>query len=148
MEVILKKDIEKLGSADELVTVKNGYARNYLIPQGFAIAATPSAKKMHEETLRQRSHKESKVLEEAEALAAKLDGVALSIGAKAGENGKIFGSVNSIQLAEALTAKGFNIDRKNISLPDDAIKEIGDYEATIKLHKKVSKTVKFSVVSE
>jgi len=148
MEVILKEDIDKLGHSDELVTVKNGYARNYLIPQGKAVAATPSAKKMHEETLRQRAHKESKVLDEAQAIAAKLEGVALSIGAKAGENGKIFGSVNSIQLAEALSAKGFNIERKNITLENDAIKEIGEYEATIKIHKKVSKTVKFSVVSE
>lgn len=148
MEVILKQDIEKLGSADEMVTVKNGYARNYLIPQGLAVAATPSAKKMHEETLRQRAHKESKVLEEAEAVVKKLEGISLSIGAKAGENGKIFGSVNSIQLAEALAAKGFNIERKNIALADDAIKEIGDYEATIKIYKKISTTIKFSVVSE
>lgn len=148
MEVILKEDIEKLGHADELVSVKSGYARNFLIPQGKAVAATPSAKKMHEETLRQRAHKESKVLDEAQAIATKLKGVTLSIGAKAGENGKIFGSVNSIQLAEALNAKGFNIERKNITLQDDAIKEIGEYEATIKIHKKVRQTVKFSVVSE
>ncbi len=148
MEVILKKDVEKLGSTDELVSVKNGYARNYLIPQGLAVAATLSAKKMHEETLRQRAHKESKVMEEAEAIAKKLDGVELSIGAKAGENGKIFGSVNSIQIAEALVSKGFNIERKQITLANDAIKEIGEYEATIKIHKQVSKTIKFSVISE
>lgn len=148
MEIILKQDVENLGSKDDLLIVKNGYARNYLIPQGFAISATPSAKKMHEETLRQRAHKEGKILEAAEAMAAKLDGITLKIGAKAGENGKIFGSVNNIQLAEALAAAGFDFDRKSITIKEDAIKELGTYEANVKLHKKVIKTLSFEVVGE
>lgn len=148
MEIILKQDVENLGSKDDLLIVKNGYARNYLIPQGFAISATPSAKKMHEETLRQRAHKEGKILEAAEAMAAKLDGITLKIGAKAGENGKIFGSVNNIQLAEALAAAGFDFDRKSIIIKEDAIKELGTYEANVKLHKKVIKTLSFEVVGE
>ena len=127
MEIILKQDVENLGSKDDLLIVKNGYARNYLIPQGMAISATPSAKKMHEETLRQRAHKEGKILQEAEAMAAKLEGITLKIGAKAGENGKIFGSVNNIQIAEALAAAGFEFDRKSINIKEDAIKELGTY---------------------
>jgi large subunit ribosomal protein L9 len=148
MEIILKDDIDKLGSRDELVTVKPGYARNYLIPQGLAIAATKAAKKMHEETMRQRAHKLGKILEEASGLAGKLAGLSLKIGAKAGENGKIFGSVNSIQVAEALAAAGFEFDRKQISLDDDTIKQLGEYEAKVKLHKDVIQIVKFEVVGE
>ena len=148
MEVILKQDIDKLGSKDDIVTVKPGYARNYLIPQGMATLATASAKKMHAENVRQRAHKEAKVLEEAEALAAKLAKASIKIGAKAGENGKIFGSVNTIQIAEALVSVGFDIDRKDIKINDDHIKELGEYDADVKLHKKLVQTIKFEVVGE
>ncbi|MGC6532976.1 MAG: 50S ribosomal protein L9 [Flavobacteriales bacterium] len=148
MEVILKQDIEKLGYTGDIVTVRPGYARNFLIPQGMAVTATPSAKKMREETMRQRAHKEAKILEEAQALASKLAGVKLSIGAKAGESGKIFGSVNTIQIAEALTAAGFNIERKNIRIQEDAIKQLGAYEAEIVIHREVKQKVAFEVVGE
>lgn len=148
MEVILKKDVDKLGYKDDLVVVKNGYGRNFLIPQGYAILATESAKKMHSETLKQRAHKQSKIKEEAETNAAKLDGKTIKIGAKVGENGKIFGSVNTIQIADALKSEGFDIDRKSISIKGDAIKEVGTYEAEVILHKEVRQTVKFEVVEE
>lgn len=148
MEVILKQDIDKLGGKDELVTVRPGFARNYLIPQGMAIVATPSARKVHEENQRQRAHKLERVLNDAKELASTLEGTTLSIGAKAGENGKIFGSVNTIQIAEALAKVGFEIDRKQIHIQEDTIKELGDYEARIKLHKEVTPTVKFTVVGE
>ena len=114
MEVILLKNVDKLGYANEVVTVKPGYGRNFLIPQGYAVLATASAKKAHEEIMRQKSHKESKMLAEAQAVAAKLADVTLSIATKAGENGKIFGSVNTVQIAEALREAGFDIDRKSL----------------------------------
>ena len=126
MDVILKQAVEHLGEKDELVTVKAGYGRNFLIPQGKAILATASARKMHEETLRQRSHKASKVLEEAKALGEKLQGASVKIGAKVGEAGKIFGSVNAIQLADALKEAGHTVDRKSIVMAADAIKEVGN----------------------
>jgi large subunit ribosomal protein L9 len=148
MEVILKSNIEKLGAKDEVVVVKPGYARNYLIPRGYAIAATDSAKKMLAENLKQRAHKETKILAEAQATADKLGALEVKIGTKASETGKIFGSVNTIQLSEALAKAGFNIDRKSISLSDDNIKMLGAYEAKVKLHKEVSAVVKFEVVAE
>jgi len=148
MEVILKKNIDKLGYKDELVTVKPGYGRNFLIPQGYAVLATPSAKKAHEETLKQRSHKESKIVAEAEALAAKLSEVKVSISTKVGENGKIFGSVNTVQLAEALKTAGYDIDRKSLKIKDEPIKEVGSYEAEVNLHKGVKPTITFEVVGE
>ncbi|MFT4777616.1 MAG: large subunit ribosomal protein L9 [Flavobacteriales bacterium] len=148
MEIILREDIDKLGSKDDLVVVRPGYARNFLIPGKMAIAATPSAKKIHAENQRQRAHKQEKILTIAQELAAKLEGLTLSIGAKAGENGKIFGSVNTIQIAEALAKAGFEIDRKQIKIADENIKELGSYEAIVKLHKKVAPMVKFDVVGE
>ncbi len=148
MEVILKQDVQNLGYKDELVTVKNGYGLNYLIPQGFAILATESAKKMLAETRKQRAHKEEKIKAEAAKLAEKIDGVSLSIGAKAGENGKIFGSVNTIQLAEAFKAKGLDVDRKTIMLKEDSIKTLGKYNATVKLHREVEAAFEFEVVEE
>lgn len=148
MEIILKKDVEKLGYKDDIVTVKNGFARNFLIPQGIAILATESAKKVLAENLRQRAHKEAKVKEEAEKVLTQLEGLELKVGAKAGEKGKIFGSVNSIQLAEALKEAGFDIERRKIHLKEDTIKNLGEYEATIDLHKEVKATVKFEVVGE
>jgi large subunit ribosomal protein L9 len=148
MEIILKQDVDRLGSKHDLVTVKSGYARNYLIPQGMAIAATPSAKKVVAEVVKQQAHKAAKAQEEAQALASKLQGLTLKIGAKAGESGKIFGSVNSIQIAEAIQAAGHDVDRKTIHIAEDSIKELGTYEATIKLHKEVTATISFEVVAD
>ena len=148
MEVILTKNVDKLGYKDDVVTVKPGYGRNFLIPQGYAILATTSSLKSHAEKLKQRAHKESKILAEAEAIATKLEGVTLKIGTKAGENGKIFGSVNTIQLAEALKAEGFDIDRKSLKIKEEPIKEVGTFEAEANLHKGVKSTFKFEVVGE
>jgi large subunit ribosomal protein L9 len=148
MEVILKQDVSNLGSKDDVVVVKNGYARNYLIPQGYAMMATLSAKKMLAENVKQRAHKEAKIKAEAEQLASKMSGVKLSIGAKTSSTGKIFGSVNTIQIAEALQSKGFEIDRKNIRMQEDQVKEVGSYKAKIKLHKEVLVEIEFEVVSE
>lgn len=148
MEVILKSNIEKLGAKDEIVTVRPGYARNYLIPRGYAIAATESAKKMLAENLKQRAHKETKILAEAQATAEKLGALELKIGTKASDTGKIFGSINTIQLSEALAKAGFNIDRKSISINEEHIKMLGSYEAKVKLHKEVSAQFKFEVVAE
>lgn len=149
MEIILKQDVANLGHKDDIVTVKNGYATNYLIPQGFAVMATASAKKVHAENMRQRAHKETKIREEATALAAKLEGLTVKVGAKTSSTGKIFGSVNNIQIAEALAAQGYDIDRKNISIVgEDNVKEIGTYDATIKLHREIKANIKFEVVSE
>ena len=148
MEVILKSNIEKLGAKDEVVNVKPGYARNYLIPRGYAVAATESARKMLAENLKQRAHKESKILADAQALAEKLSGLTLKIATKASDTGKIFGSINTIQLSEAFAKEGHNIDRKSISLVEEHIKMLGAYEAKVKLHKEVTATVNFEVVNE
>jgi len=148
MEIILLEDQPNLGHKDEIVIVKDGYARNFLIPKGYAILATKSARKVHDENQRQRVHKEEKIRNEAEAMAAKIESTILSIGAKTSSKGKIFGSVNTIQIAEALAAKGFEIDRKNISLKEEVIKEIGKYSATIRLHKDVSIEIDFEIIGE
>lgn len=148
MEIILKKDIDKLGYKDELVIVKPGYARNFLIPQGMAIVATSSQKKILSENMKQRAHKEEKIKEEVEKIAKSLAKETIKIGAKVGEKGKIFGSVNTIQLADALEAKGFKVERKNISIKNEPIKEIGTYEADVVLHKDLTQTIKFEVVGE
>jgi large subunit ribosomal protein L9 len=148
MEVILKQDIDKLGSKDDVVNVRPGYARNYLIPQGFAVMATSSALKVHAENQRQRAHKIERMMNDAKELAAKLEKITLSIGAKAGENGKIFGSVNTIQIAEALAKAGHEIDRKFVMIEEDTIKQLGEYEARVKVYKNVIATVKFVVVGE
>ena len=148
MNVILKQDMPNLGHKDDIVVVKNGYARNYLIPKGYAINATEQAKKVHAEILRQRAHKEEQLKEAASKMAEELKKVSLTIGAKTSTKGKIFGSVNTIQIAEALTEKGFEVERKNISIKDDLIKEIGSYSATIKLHKEVLVDIPFEIVSE
>lgn len=145
MQVILKKDVEKLGYANDIIDVRPGYANNYLIPQGLATCATESAKKVLAETLKQRAHKEAKLVADAEALAAKLDAVALTIAAKA-EEGRIFGSVTAAHLADALEKQGIVVDRKNIVL--DAVKTIGQYEAAVKIYKGIKGTVKFAVVAE
>lgn len=145
MEVILIKDVEKLGYANDIVNVKPGYANNYLIPQGYAKAATASARKVLAENLKQRAHKDAKILADAQALAEKLVNLPLTITVKA-EEGKIFGSVTSADIAEALAAKDITVDRKAISV--DSIKTVGEYEATVKLHREVKATVKLSVVAE
>jgi len=148
MEVILKQDIQTIGHKNDIVTVKNGYGRNYLIPKGLATLATPSAKKMHAENLKQRAHKEEKIKNEALEVAKKLEKVSISIGAKTSSTGKIFGSVNTIQIAEALKGKGYEIERKNISIPEDQVKEVGKYTATVKLHKEVKVEIEFEIVAE
>ncbi|MGN0030298.1 MAG: 50S ribosomal protein L9 [Marinilabiliaceae bacterium] len=148
MEVILKTDVAKLGHKDDIITVKPGYGRNYLIPQGIAILATESARKQLAENLKQRAHKLAKIKQDAEELAAKMQGITLTIGTKASSTGKIFGSVNNIQIAEALKEKGFDIDRKIILVKEDSVKELGHYTAEVKLHREVSVNVEFDVVAE
>lgn len=149
MEIILKEDIENLGFKDEMVTVKPGYARNFLIPQGKAIAATSSNKKVWEENMRQRSHKEAKLKETAEKTAKALESAKITVGAKVGEAGKkIFGSVNNIQLADSIQKLGHDVDKKNIKILGSQIKEVGTYQAELRLHKEVSVTVDFEVVAE
>jgi large subunit ribosomal protein L9 len=148
MEIILIQDVNKLGQKDDIVNVKDGYGRNYLIPRGFAVAATSSAKKMHSENLRQRAHKEEKIKIAAQEIASKLEGVKIIVGAKTSTSGKIFGSVNTIQIAESLKEKGFDIDRKNITLPVDQIKEVGNYKAVIKLHREVKVEIEFEIKGE
>jgi large subunit ribosomal protein L9 len=148
MEVILLQDVNKLGQKDDIVHVKDGYGSNYLIPRGFAIAATPSARKMHAENLKQRAHKEEKIRIAAQEIAGKLAEIKLVVGAKTSSSGKIFGSVNTIQISEALKDKGFEIDRKSITLPEDQIKEVGKYKAVVKLHRDVKVEVDFEIVAE
>ena len=147
MQVILKEDVLNLGYKDEVVTVKDGYGRNYLLPQGKAVIATESAKKVMAENMKQRAHKLEKIKQDAQELAAKLDGVSLVIGAKTSSTGTIFGSVTNIQVAEALEKKGFTVDRKVIVIKD-SVKEVGSYKAIAKLHKEVSVEIPFEVVSE
>lgn len=148
MEIILLQDVNKLGHKDDIVTVKDGYGRNFLIPRGFAVAATASVKKMHAENLKQRAHKEEKIKAAAQEVADRLSQVKIVVGAKTSSSGKIFGSVNTIQLAESLKEKGFEIDRKNITLPEDQIKEVGNYKAVIKLHRDVRVEIDFEIVAE
>lgn len=148
MEVILQKEVENLGNQYELVKVRPGYARNFLIPRGLAIVATASNRKVMDEITKQRAHKEEKLKKDAEALSVKLKDAVLKIAAKAGENGKIFGSVNAIQLAEAIEKLGFKVDRKNIDLKSDTIKSTGKYTANVRLYKDISTEVAFEVVAE
>jgi large subunit ribosomal protein L9 len=148
MEIILKQDIKNLGLKDEIVKVRDGYGRNFLIPQGMAIVANASNRKVHEETLRQRAHKEEKLINDAKAAAEKLATVKVSVGAKAGESGKIFGSVTAIQLAEGLKKAGFDIDRKNITLNEEHIKSLGTYTAKVRIYKNIEAEFSFDVVEE
>jgi large subunit ribosomal protein L9 len=148
MEIILLQDVNKLGQKDDIIKVKDGYGRNYLIPQGIAVAASSSAKKMLSENLRQRAHKEEKIKAAAQEIATKLEGIKIVVGAKTSTSGKIFGSVNTIQIAESLKEKGFDIDRRNITLPDDQVKEIGKYTAIIKLHREVKVEIEFEIIGE
>ena len=148
MEVILKKNVDNLGYANEIVEVKPGYGRNFLIPQGYAVLATAAAKKMHAESMKQKAHKESKIRAEAEELGKKLEGASVKIVTKAGEKGKIFGSVNTIQISEALNGEGLYIDRKSIKIVNEPIREVGTYEAIANLHKDVKTTFTFEVIGE
>ena len=147
MQIILKKDVANLGHADDVVTVKTGYAMNYLIPQGFAVSATPSALKQHAETIRQRAHKEAKKVADAEALAASINAILVKVSAKVSENGKIYGSITAAQLAEALAAAGVEVDKKDITVVSPEVKEVGVYEAEVKCYKAVKGTFKFEVVA-
>lgn len=147
MEVILKQDIKGLGYKNDQVDVKPGYGRNYLIPQGFAVMATPGNVKQRDEVARQVAHKAEKIKSEAETLAAAIGNTKLTIPAKAGETGKIFGAVTTTQIADALKAKGFDVDRKQIAIKGD-VKTLGEYTAEIDLHKDVKKEINFEVVAE
>jgi large subunit ribosomal protein L9 len=147
MEIILKQDIKNLGEKDDIVNVKPGYGRNYLIPQGFATLATSSAKKVLAENLKQAQFKQDKIKNDALAVAARLESVKLTIGAKAGESGKIFGAVNTIQVADALKKEGFEVDRRRITFETEP-KFVGEYIANLNLHKEVKVQVPFEVVAE
>ena len=149
MEIILKKDVTNLGYANDTIIVKNGYARNYLIPQGFAILATPSNKKIVAENVKQRAFKAIKIKAEAEDVAKSIEAVSIRIGAKAAQNGKIYGSVNALQLAEALKEQfSIEVDRKKITVDGESVKEIGEYIAKISLSKDVTANIKFEVYAE
>ncbi len=147
MEVILKQDVKHLGEKDDIVVVKPGFGRNYLIPQGFAVMATPSAKKVLAENIKQAQFKQEKIKKDATELAGKLESVKLSIGAKAGESGKIFGKVNSIQIADALKAQGYDVDRRRITFETEP-KQLGEYIANLNLHKEVKVQIPFEVIAE
>ena len=146
MEIILKEDVQGLGYKNDIVTVKSGYGRNFLIPTGKAVIASPAAKKMLAEDMKQRAHKLAKIKEEAEELTAKLATVSLTIATKVSATGTIYGSVSNIQISEELEKLGYKIDRKLIGVKD--VKEVGSYKATIKLHKEVSVEIPFEVVAE
>ena len=148
MEVILKQDVEHLGFKDDLLRVKDGYARNYLIPKGYALTATEPNKKMLAETLKQRAFKEEKIKEEAQAIADALKDVVVKVGAKVSSKGKIFGSVTTLQVAEAIKKSGHEVDRKCISIKEDAIKNVGTYTANIRFHRDIIVDVQFEVVEE
>ena len=149
MEIILKQEITGLGYKNDLVNVKDGYARNFLIPNGMAIVATPSNKKMLAETKKQQAYKEEKIRKEAEAMAQVLEGLELKVGVKAGTSGKIFGSVNTIMIANAIQeAKKVDIDRKKIQIDEEHIKEVGKYTAKVKLHKDIVVEINLDVVAE
>ena len=146
MKIILKKEVANLGEAGEVVEVKSGYALNYLIPQGFAVMGTKSALKQHEETLRQRAHKEAKLVADAEALAAKIAAVPVKIVVKVAESGKLYGSVTAAQVADVLAAAGYEIEKRHINLPE--IKETGEFEGSVKVYKAVAATIKVKVEAE
>lgn len=147
MEVILKDDIKGLGFKNDVITVKAGYGRNYLIPQGFAVLANQSNRKMLAENVKQAAHKAEKIKQDAQDIADKLNGVSLSIKAKAGESGKIFGAVTTLQISDALREKDIEIDRKKIAFNSE-VKFLGSYEVEIDLHKEVKSTIAFQVVAD
>lgn len=149
MKVILKQDVEKLGYANEIVKVKNGYARNYLIPKGLAIMLTPSSEKEHTEMMKQKAFKEEKIRKDAETLAKALENILVKVGAKAGTSGKIFGSVNAMQIADAIKNQfSYDIDRKKIAVDGESVKELGTYSAKINIYKDIKVDIKFEVFAE
>lgn len=148
MEIILKEDVLHLGHKSDIVKVKNGYGRNFLLPKGLAVVATESARKVHAENTRQRAHKEEKLRTDATEMLKKLSSLTLKVGAKTSTTGKIFGSVNTIQIAESLKEKGFDIDRKNIIIKEEHIKEVGTYSCNVKLYKDIKVDLSFEVYSE
>ncbi len=145
MKIILKKEVANLGEAGDVVEVKTGYALNYLVPQGYASVGTPSALKQHAETLRQRAHKEAKLVADAQALAARIEAVSISVAAKVGESGKLYGAVTAAQIAEVLAAAGVEVEKKNIAVGD--IKELGEFEGKVKCYKGVYANIKVNVVA-
>ncbi len=146
MEVILKQDIKNLGYADEVVKVKNGYGLNYLIPRGFAVIASEANMKVHAETMKQRAHKMAKIKGDAEKLADAISSVTLTINAKVGENGKLYGSVTSQNIADTLKKMGYSIDKKQITMPEEHIRKTGTYTAEVALHRDIKAKVNFDVV--
>jgi len=148
MEVILRKDVDNLGFKDDVVAVKNGYGRNYLIPQGFAELATPSARKVLSETLKQRAYKEQKHIDEAKKQAEKLNNLEIKMTAKAGAGDKLFGSITNGDLADALAKEGVEIDKKYINIAGGNIKRLGQYDATLRFHREVVSNFSFDVVGE
>ena len=148
MELILKRDVENLGFADDIVEVKNGYGRNFLIPQGFAVLATPSAKKVLAETLKQRAFKEKKEIEDAQKVAKKIGDLEIKIAAKVGTGDKLFGSVSNADVSEALAKEGVELEKKYISVPGGNIKRLGQYEASVRLHRAVIAPLNFEVIPQ
>lgn len=148
MELILKQDVENLGFKDDIVTVKNGYGRNYLIPQGYATLATSSAKKVLAENLKQKSHKEAKLVEDANKTANAIKALEIKVASKVGAGDKLFGSVNNIYLAEAISKSGIEIDKKLIKVIGGSVKRLGKYNATVRLHREVIVEITFEVVAE
>jgi large subunit ribosomal protein L9 len=148
MELILKQDVENLGFKDDVVTVKNGYGRNYLIPHGYAALATSSAKKVLAENLKQRAFKEAKLIEDANVIAETIKGLEIKIASKVGSGDKLFGSVNNINLAEAIAKSGTDIDKKFIKVVGGSVKRLGKYEASVRLHREVVADITFEVVAE
>jgi large subunit ribosomal protein L9 len=148
MELILKQDVENLGFKDDVVTVKNGYGRNYLIPHGYAALATSSAKKVLAENLKQRAFKEAKLIKDANVIAETIKGLEIKIASKVGSGDKLFGSVNNINLAEAIAKSGTDIDKKFIKVVGGSVKRLGKYEASVRLHREVVADITFEVVAE
>lgn len=148
MQIILKQDVDNLGYKNDVVNVRDGYARNFLIPNGFAQVASESNLKMLKENMKQQSHKAEKMLSEAKSLAEKIQGATIEVSAKVGESGKIFGSINTVVLAESLKKAGYNVERKTLHIQDDGIKTIGTYKAIAQLHKEVKVEFNFNVVAE
>ncbi|AEK23894.1 50S ribosomal protein L9 [Capnocytophaga canimorsus] len=148
MEIILKQDVQNLGFKDDIVNVRNGYGRNYLIPQGFAILATPSAKKVLAENLKQRAHKEQHVINEAKKVAQALAALEIKIAAKVGSGDKLFGSINNADLAQELAKAGHEIDKKYIVIAGNTLKRAGKYNASVRLHREVTVDLPFEIVAE
>ena len=148
MEIILKQDVKNLGYKDDLIKVKNGYGLNFIIPRGFGILATDQMKKVRLENIKQKAYKEQKIEKSANELCELLKNISVKVMAKAGDQGKIFGSVTTLQLADAINKLGYEVDRKNITINDEPIKNLGKYTANVRLHKNIAVDVNFEVVEE